>query len=190
MPLTNHQQELLLRLAREAVEESVRRGYLSKIAKPLGAPEEACGAFVTLRHEGRLRGCIGHLERLGPLYETVRECAMAAALHDPRFDSVEPEELPGLSIEISVLSPLRDIAPDEIVVGEHGLMVSQGPFRGLLLPQVAVEWNWDRERFLEETCHKAGLPSDAWRHGARVQGFSAQVFAEPLHRTQSSHHAA
>jgi AmmeMemoRadiSam system protein A len=134
---------------------------------------------VTLRKGKRLRGCIGYVEALKPLYSTVRECAVAAALQDPRFDPLSPEELPGLRIEISVLSPLEDIQPEQVAVGRHGLLISQGLRRGLLLPQVPLEWNWDREHFLEETCMKAGLPPDAWREGARIQAFTAQVFEEP-----------
>jgi len=94
-----------------------------------------------------------------------------------------------LNLEISVLSPLSDIAPEEIEVGRHGLVISRGALRGLLLPQVAVEWKWDREQFLAETCHKAGLPPDAWRQGARIQAFTAQVLEEP-HPARSSHPAA
>ncbi len=178
LPLTESEQQLLLRLAREALIEGVRSGRLTEIPKPDGAPEEKCGAFVTLHKEGRLRGCVGYIESPKPLFQTVRECALAAALRDMRFDPVEPEELPRLHLEISVLSPLADIAPEQIEVGRHGLLVSRGPMRGLLLPQVAVEWNWDRERFLSETCRKAGLAEDEWRRGVRVQAFTAQIFAE------------
>lgn len=190
LPLLEADQQLLLRLAREALEESVRHHRLPQVEAPRGAPGESCGAFVTLRKAGRLRGCIGYVEALKPLYQTVRECALAAALRDPRFDPVTPEELPAVRLEISVLSPLFEIAPDQIEVGRHGLLVSRGGQRGLLLPQVATEWNWDRESFLEETCLKAGLPDDAWRHGAKIQAFTAQVFAEPPDRARSSPHAA
>ena len=138
-----------------------------------------CGAFVTLYKGRHLRGCIGHIEALRPLYVTVRDCARAAALDDPRFEPVTPAELPALQLDISVLSPLVEVAPQQVEVGRHGLLISRGAQRGLLLPQVAVEWNWDRERFLEETCLKAGLPPDAWQHGARVQAFTAQVLKEP-----------
>jgi AmmeMemoRadiSam system protein A len=125
-----------------------------------------------------------------PLFQTVRECAAAAALHDPRFDPVAPEELGQLRIEVSVLSPLADTPPDEVEVGRHGLLISMGPLRGLLLPQVPVEWHWDRERFLEETSLKAGLSPDAWKHGARIQTFTAQIFRENSDQQRSSHHAA
>jgi uncharacterized protein (TIGR00296 family) len=103
---------------------------------------------------------------------------------------VAPVELPSLRIEISILSPLRDVAPQEVEVGRHGLLISRGAQRGLLLPQVAVEWDWDREQFLEETCLKAGLPGDAWKHGARIQAFTAQILKEPSKRASSSPPAA
>ena len=189
-PLTESQQQLLLRLARQALEESVRTGSLSEIDRPPDAPGEKCGAFVTLHKKGRLRGCVGYVESPKPLYQTVRECARAAGLHDTRFDPVEPEDLPHLRLEISVLSPLVDITPEEVEVGRHGLLVSRGFQRGLLLPQVAVEWKWDRERFLGETCRKAGLAEDDWQRGARIQAFTAQVFSESSTFVGSSHHAA
>ena len=178
LPLTDSEQQLLLRLARQALEESVQTGRLSTIEKPPGASEENCGAFVTLHKRGRLRGCVGYIESPKPLYQTVRECAQAAALNDMRFNAVEPSELPLLTLDISVLSPLEEIQPEQVEVGRHGLLISRGIQRGLLLPQVAIEWKWDRETFLTETCHKAGLPAEDWRHGARIQAFTAQVFAE------------
>ena len=188
-PLTESQQQMLLRLARQALEESVRTGRLSEIEKPADASDENCGAFVTLHKRGRLRGCVGYIESAKPLYQTVRECALAAALHDTRFDPGEPEELPGLHLEISALSPLVDVSPEEVQVGRDGLLISRGFQRGLLLPQVAVEWKWDRETFLSETCRKAGLPADDWRRGARIQAFTAQVFAESDVLTARSHPA-
>jgi uncharacterized protein len=190
LPLTESQQHILLRLAREALAESVRTGSFSAIEPPADAPCEKCGAFVTLHGETRLRGCVGHIVSVKPLYQTVRECARSAALDDSRFDPVEPEELPRLHLEISVLSPLADIAPDQIEVGHHGLFVSRGGMRGLLLPQVAVEWKWDRERFLSETCRKAGLPEDEWRRGARIQAFTAQIFSESRVFTGISQHTS
>jgi uncharacterized protein len=191
LPLTEVEQRLLLRLARRAVEQAVRDHCLSEVTGELPAALEApCGAFVTLSKAGRLRGCIGYVEAVRPLHVTVRECAMAAALHDPRFVPVELHEVPALRLEISVLSPLEDATPDQIEVGRHGLLVSYGSQRGLLLPQVAVQWNWDREQFLEQTCLKAGLPSDVWRRGARVQSFTAQVFEEPARHAYSTPPAA
>ena len=179
LQLTDAEKDRLLELARSALEEAVRSGMVSEVAEPDEALRVPSGAFVTLTRGKHLRGCIGHIEAARPLYETVRECARAAALDDPRFDPVTPAELPSLQIEISILSPLRDVAPQQIEVGRHGLLISRGPLRGLLLPQVAVEWNWDREQFLEETCVKAGLPPNAWKHGARIQAFTAQILKEP-----------
>ena len=177
--LSEADQQELIRLARQSLEESVRHHRLSKIQEPQGMLRDQCGAFVTLHKAGRLRGCIGYIEAARPLYQTVRECALAAALHDPRFSPVTPDELDFLRLEISVLSPLTEIRPEQIEVGRHGLLISRGFYRGLLLPQVAVEWKWDRERFLAETCLKAGLPQDAWKQGATLQAFTAQVFSEP-----------
>jgi AmmeMemoRadiSam system protein A len=178
LPLTEADQITLLRMAREAIEECVCHRWLAEIPEPAEVLRQPCGAFVTLREGKHLRGCIGYVEAVRPLYTTVRECAVAAALHDPRFPAVTPEEVPELSLEISVLSPLTEIVPEEIEIGRHGLLISRGAQRGLLLPQVPMEWNWTREQFLEETCLKAGLPPDAWQHGARIQAFTAQVFEE------------
>jgi AmmeMemoRadiSam system protein A len=190
LPLSEADQQFLLRLARRALEESVRHDSLPEVEAPPGPLREKCGAFVTLHKMGRLRGCIGYIESLKPLYQTVCECAMAAALRDPRFDAVTPEDLPFLHVEISVLSPLVEITPDQVEVGRHGLLISRGGQRGVLLPQVPVEWKWTREQFLEETCLKAGLPPDAWRHGAKIQAFTAQVFGEPPTPGRSSRHTA
>jgi AmmeMemoRadiSam system protein A len=112
------------------------------------------------------------------LYRTVPETARSAAFDDPRFTPVTADEVAGLEIEISVLSPLLPINPKEIVVGRHGLVIQKGLRRGLLLPQVPVEWGWDRETFLVQTCKKAGLPLDAWKQGADIQAFTAEVFGE------------
>jgi len=190
LQLTDAEKHRLLELARSAIEEAVCSGSLSEVTEAAEALRTPCGAFVTLYKGKRLRGCIGYIEAFRPLYATVRECARAAALEDPRFEPVVPSELPSLHLEISVLSPLVDVAPQVIEVGRHGLLISRGVQRGLLLPQVAVEWNWDREQFLQETCLKAGLPPDAWQHGARIQAFTAEVFKEPSIRARSSPPAA
>lgn len=170
----------MLRVARSTAEAAVRGTSPPRLAEASEALREKRGAFVTLHKLHKLRGCIGQIEAFLPLHRTVQECAVSAALHDPRFPPVTPQELPLLQYEISALSPLQDISPEDIVPGQHGLLISDGGFRGLLLPQVAVEWNWGAEEFLAETCHKAGLPPDAWRHGARIQGFTAQVFDEKM----------
>jgi AmmeMemoRadiSam system protein A len=178
-PLTEEDERELLTVARRALEAAVEGRAIPGCGNVAGALQEKAGAFVTLRERHALRGCIGQVERRNPLVETVAQCAMAAALQDPRFRPVRANELPAINIEISVLSPLVEIAPSEIVIGLHGLLVSRGFRRGLLLPQVAREWGWDAERFLEETCHKAGLPADAWRTGARLEAFTTHIFAEP-----------
>jgi AmmeMemoRadiSam system protein A len=178
-PLSDRDKAQLLRLARQAIEQCTLGRHLPALAEPemdsLGA---RCGVFVTLRKAGLLRGCIGHIEASTSLWQTVRECAVAAASRDPRFEPVTPLELADLQIEISVLSALTDIRPEEVEVGRHGLLISRDFHRGLLLPQVATQWRWDREQFLEQTCIKAGLPPDAWRQGSRIQAFTAEVFAE------------
>jgi AmmeMemoRadiSam system protein A len=186
-PLTEEDREILLRLARQAMEEGVcGASGPREFPHPVPALVEPRGAFVTLRKHGELRGCIGHVQTSAPLYKTIQECAVAAALSDPRFRPVTPDETPLLHMEISVLSTPEEIAPDQIVIGVHGLIIARGWHRGLLLPQVPVTWKWDREQFLEETCLKAGLPIDAWKKGARIEAFTAEVFEEPSESTRQS----
>lgn len=189
-PLSEADQQVLLEVARRTLEESVRGRRLPEFHGLSAVLEEYRGAFVTLRRARHLRGCIGVVEAYQPLYRTVVDCAVSAALRDPRFQPVTPEELPEVRAEISVLSPLADVAVGEIEVGRHGLLVSQGDQRGVLLPQVAVEWNWDREQFLAETCRKAGLPKDAWKRGARIQAFKVQVFGESSQTVHPPAHTA
>jgi AmmeMemoRadiSam system protein A len=137
------------------------------------------GAFVSLHLGGNLRGCIGHIEASEPLGRVVARCAVAAGTSDPRFPAVTPAELADIDIEISILGPLESISTlEHIEIGRHGLLVELGSRRGLLLPQVATEWKWNREKFLAETCHKAGLPLDAWKTGALIWRFDAEVFGE------------
>jgi AmmeMemoRadiSam system protein A len=139
----------------------------------------AWGAFVTLQEKGELRGCIGHMWSNEELYRLVQQMAVAAATEDPRFEPVQQEELADIDIEISVLSPMQLVKDvSEIQVGRDGLYIVAGPYAGVLLPQVATEWGWDRDEFLREVCLKAGLPSDAWKKGATLYRFSAQVFGE------------
>lgn len=177
-PLTEADQQTLLAIARRALNERIRGISEVRSFDISPALEQPGGAFVTLHSGSELRGCIGRVDSPDPLHKTVRECAIGAALHDSRFDPVTADEVPALQIEISVLSPSFDAEPEEIRVGEHGIMISRGVCRGLLLPQVATERRWDRFQFLEQTCLKAGLESSAWQHGARVQVFTAQVFGE------------
>ena len=189
-PLNEAEQHTLLRLARQAIEAAVSGTHPPSFDCPEGPLTELMGAFVTLHRSGRLRGCIGNIESHRPLFQTVCDCACSAALADPRFEPVVPKEVPQLHLEISVLSPLEEARPEDVEVGRHGLLISRGFQRGLLLPQVATQYRWGRETFLEETCLKAGLPSDAWRRGARIQIFTAQVFAEPESWAHDTHHAA
>jgi AmmeMemoRadiSam system protein A len=176
--LTAEQQTHLLALARASVVAQVRGGArVEPAAMPL---PDASGVFVTIKERGELRGCLGTLQNRAGLAAEVIRCAADSASEDPRFPPVTPDELPDLSLEISVLGPLEAIEPrpGAFTIGVHGLVVEEGLRRGLLLPQVATEWGWDAEQFLRQTCVKAGLPPDAWRHGARVFRFAAEVFGD------------
>ena len=180
MELTDKEKETLLDIAKKTITAKMKGEEL-----PVSKIESAtllthCGAFVTLKKRGNLRGCIGYIKAYKPLWETVQEMAIAAAFHDPRFPSLKPEEVPQLTFEISVLSPLKRIKDvHEIEVGKHGLYIIQGRRSGLLLPQVATEYKWDRETFLAETCHKAGLPANAWLDKeSEIYIFSANYFGD------------
>lgn len=177
--LAENERRTLLEVARKAVQLAIEQRRRLEVAPLPGRLGEPAGAFVTLRRVGRLRGCIGQLEPVEPLVRVVAHCAMAAAVEDPRFAPVSLIELSSLAIEVSVLSRLETIAHDQVEVGRHGLVISQGLRRGVLLPQVAAEFDWTRERFLEETCLKGGLDADAWRiPGTHIQAFTAEVFSE------------
>jgi AmmeMemoRadiSam system protein A len=168
----------LIDLAHRALEARVRQAGLPDIDSTL-APAVRSGAFVSIYHHGELRGCLGRLNSPLPIARLVAELAQAVADSDPRFTRVTPQELDGIALEISVLTREREVqSMDEIDVGRHGLIVEQGTNRGLLLPQVAGEQGWDRDMFLDHTCLKAGLAADAWRRGARVFVFEAEVFGE------------
>ena len=176
---TEAQRRALVALARASVIAATTGGG-EAIELPVDLPE-ATGAFVTLKRHGQLRGCIGTLQCRSSLAEEIRRVAVSAAREDPRFEPLRPAELDGLDIEVSVLGPLEEIDPTDaaaIEIGRHGLVVEQGCRRGLLLPQVATEWGWDRETFLAHTCGKAGLPADAWKRGATVYRFAAVVFGD------------
>lgn len=167
----------LLRIAHLSIETKLAGGKLA--FPPVNEHlSELRAAFTTLHLDGRLRGCVGYVEAVLPLYQTIAETAEAAAFHDHRFYSVPADEAPRLKIEISVLSPLACIRPEDVVMGKHGLVVSHGGRRGLLLPQVPAEQHWDRETFIAETCRKASLPLDAVAQGATLQAFTAEVFGE------------
>ena len=178
--LTEEQKLTLLRIARGAIMAEVHGGRPGPADAPTAFPD-AAGAFVTIKWQGELRGCLGTLTCQLGLEVEVARCAADAASQDSRFPRVTPEELPNLSLEVSVLGPFEPIDPvDEraITIGRHGLLAEQGRNRGLLLPQVAVEWGWTVDQFLRQTCVKAGLPPDAWRLGARIYRFDAEVFGE------------
>jgi AmmeMemoRadiSam system protein A len=179
-PLSSDDRRALLDLARRAIVEAVsQHDRLLDLSPATGALADFRAAFVTLHHRGRLRGCIGNVEPDCSLAETVARSAISAARHDPRFSAVEVKELAELEIEISVLSPFKRIALAEVEIGRHGLMIVQGERRGLLLPQVAVEHKFSRERFLAATCEKAGLPSDAWMDPAtQILAFTAEIFSD------------
>lgn len=169
---------LLLQLAREAIVAHVAGG---NILAPTSADVlgRSGGVFVTLHKQGGLRGCIGHVETDESLGALIPRCAVAACSTDPRFPPVSAVELLELAVELSLLGPLEPIAhPADFEIGRHGLLVERGWRRGLLLPQVATEWHWDRNQFLAQTCRKAGLPGDAWKEGAKVWRFEAEVFGE------------
>ena len=174
------ERQRLLRIARDALAAHVAGMRLTG-PELTGVAAQRAGAFVTLRADERLRGCIGHVEADEPLGVVVARSAVAAGSEDPRFPRVTAAELPRLRIEISILSQLEPVARlADIEIGIDGLVVELGGHRGLLLPQVAAEWRWDRETFVAETCRKAGLAGDAWQKGAKIWKFQAEVFGENL----------
>jgi hypothetical protein len=186
----------LLEIAREAIRSKVAPGtpHPPGTRHPVTAPGTRhsapgtegvlscpCPAFVTIRRGDQLRGCIGHLEADRALADVVARAAIAAAFEDPRFPPVTAAEIDLLTIEISVLGPMQPVSDvSTIDVGRHGLVVQSGAKRGLLLPQVPTEWGWDRETFLEQLCVKAGLPRNAWRTGAEILCFEADVFGDSI----------
>jgi hypothetical protein len=177
--LTGEEKSYLKNLARESIQSRLdgRRDW-SAPEPPSERLRQPFGAFVTLAKGGRLRGCIGHLVGDAPLFATVASMARAAAFEDPRFPPLTPDEMADVTADISILGPItRCPDPALVVVGRHGLIARRGGAQGLLLPQVAVEWGFDRETFLDHTCRKAGLPMDAWRQpGTEIYWFEAEVF--------------
>lgn len=175
---------LLLFVARDSI--AARLEDRSAAPLPENPPDILLprGAFVSLHLAGDLRGCIGSISPRESLVRTVAHCAAAAAFEDPRFPPLTPSELPGVDIEISILTqPVPVTDPGQIEIGRHGLIIGSGPRRGLLLPQVAVEQGWDVATFLRQCCRKAGLPDDAWQRGAEIEAFSAEVFSESAGKT-------
>jgi AmmeMemoRadiSam system protein A len=177
----------LLEIARHAILEAVNHQRRWRPESIQGKLAALAGAFVTVSFRGRLRGCVGVAEARDSLALTVAGCAASAATKDTRFKQIMPDEVAGVAIEISILSPLAPIQPEQIKIGRHGLVVELGSFRGLLLPQVPVEHRWTRERFLAETCAKAGLPEEAWKSpGALLLGFTAEIITESGNASEST----
>ncbi len=177
--LTKPEQKELLKIARQTVSLYVASGKIAAFEPVSPGLLRQNGCFVTIKQKGQLRGCIGNFISDKPLYRLVQEMAIAAATQDPRFYPMKPDELDKFSLEISVLSPLKKIAAiSEIKVGTHGLYIIKNTYHGVLLPQVATEYGWDRDTFLKHTCLKAGLPENAWQNDCDIYIFSAQVFGE------------
>lgn len=177
--LSDSDRSELLRLARRSIEEALCRDHILDDIPRDGIFAERCGVFVTLHVQGRLRGCIGVIEPDEPLGESLARCAVSAALQDPRFSPLRVEELADLKVELSLLTPPRPIRPEEVEIGRHGLLASQGSRRGILLPQVATAHHLSRERFLEETCRKAGLSTDAWKDpSTELYAFTCEIVTE------------
>ena len=175
--LNKQDQETLLQIARDSVEAHLIGQPLDLSSVASEDLKQKRGVFVSIHLGTDLRGCVGTIAPSTPLYESVSGCAVAAASRDSRFKPIQLSELSEAEFEISVLSPLEPVTDvQNIEIGTHGLIVSRGNARGLLLPQVAVQQHWDRERFLGETCRKAGLPPTAWKQGATIQRFTAEVF--------------
>ena len=180
MALSEMEKKELLAIVRKTIEARLMGKPIPELQLGSEVLKEKKGAFVTLKIHDHLRGCIGYIEARKPLYKTVGEMALAAAFDDPRFPPLKPDEFKNVAIEISILSPLKKVKdPNEIEVGIHGLYIIKGFHSGLLLPQVAMEYGWDRLTFLQETCHKAGLQRGAWKEqDANVYIFSAEVIGE------------
>lgn len=171
------ERHFLLELARNAITSALQSSY-PELKIPSGHLGEFRGVFTTLKLAKKLRGCVGQPFPTEPLVNAVAGTAIGAALRDPRFPPLRTAELPRVTISLSVLSPIFPIAIDAIEIGRHGLLVSFGAQRGLLLPEVPVHMGWDLRTFLEQTCQKSGLASDAWRNGATVEAFTTEAFSE------------
>ncbi|MDX2494120.1 MAG: AmmeMemoRadiSam system protein A [Desulfuromusa sp.] len=171
---------ILLKIAREAIIHQIKNEDYSPTPREEKALNEHLGCFVTITQDGHLRGCIGNFQSQQPLYQEVSTMAVAAASQDPRFQPMSTDELDNFSLEITVLSPLEKINDtNQIEVGTHGIYIIKGRNRGVLLPQVATEYGWDRETFLQQTCVKAGLSENSWQlPDAEIYVFSGQIFHE------------
>ncbi|MBI5888008.1 MAG: AmmeMemoRadiSam system protein A [Deltaproteobacteria bacterium] len=179
MPLADAEKKSLLNIARLVVETYVRERRMPSVEVTQPALMEGHGAFVSLHKKSGLRGCVGKFDFDTPLYKTVAEMAVSAATQDSRFSPVTPNELGDITIEISALTPLKEVSDmSEIITGRHGIYIVKGFYRGVLLPQVAVELGLGREEFLDHTCLKAGLPLGAWKKDAKIYTFEAEIFKE------------
>lgn len=180
LSLSGQDKSYLLALARKTILSKAQKTSPETNPPDSKVLKEKRGAFVTLNSLGKLRGCIGYIEGIKSLYLTIIEMAEAAAFDDSRFAPVQTNEIGNLEIEISVLTPLRTIQNiDDIKIGVHGLLIQKGVSQGLLLPQVAAHYNWDRDTFLDQTCLKAGLPAGRWKDSdVTIKIFSAQIFSE------------
>lgn len=177
--LSEAEKAKLLAIARESIVNQLKGIQVSKFDVTEENLMAHRGCFVTIKLGGKLRGCLGQFITDKPLHNLVREMAIAAATRDPRFYPLRCDDLENIALEISVLSPLKKIdSIEEIEVGKHGLYIEKNFYRGVLLPQVAVEYGWDRDSFLEQTCLKAGLDNNAWKEEADLYIFSAEVFGE------------
>lgn len=177
--LSADEQKTLLDLARNSIISFITNGTVPIFESNSTGLNRHCGCFVTIQQHGKLRGCIGNFVSDKPLCRLVQEMAVAAATHDPRFYPMKAEDLVSFDLEISILSPLNLLQSiDEIQVGLHGLYIVKGASRGVLLPQVAVEYGWNRLAFLQHTCIKAGLPENAWESNCAIYGFTAQICKE------------
>jgi AmmeMemoRadiSam system protein A len=177
--LSESDRNAILAQARQALSEAVCHDRMLSSFSLAGVFSMRCGVFVTLHVKGKLRGCIGMIDAGDPLGESIVRCTASAALQDPRFTRMLPEEVAEAEIEVSLLSALERIQPEDIEIGKHGLVVEQGMRRGLLLPQVATERHLNREQFLEETCHKAGFPRDAWKDAeTKIYRFTCEIVTQ------------
>jgi AmmeMemoRadiSam system protein A len=181
--LNKSEQQVLITMARDTLGLYLNKRQVPALSAypATAALQKECGVFVTLKkkNNGELRGCIGYIDGVKPLREAVRDCTVEASTRDQRFAPMQPGEEQTVQIEISVLTPPEKIANiSKIEIGKHGLIISQGIHRGVLLPQVPVEWGWNRADFLKAICQKAGLPEGAWKEGAELYVFTAQVFRE------------
>jgi uncharacterized protein len=171
------ERSLLLQVAHEAIAASLENRELA-LDPPSPHLSEPRAVFTTIYCRGELRGCVGYVFAEKPVYRAVAETAQSAAFEDPRFSPITREEAALVEVSLSILSPLFPIKPDDVEIGRHGLLIAHRGHRGLLLPQVPVEHGWDRVTFLEETCRKAGLPTDAWTLGATLEAFSSEIFGD------------